>query len=173
MEECASELGDDRHDDTNAMCLDSEGSSANSVLSRRLAPRWGRGHAEDAPARRLVRESADAPRRRRADSRTSTRIPTSEIQTDPSVERSPLLQPAVAVGKTVAPTGTPGNTDVATTRCQRPARGTCADASGKTSAQLVTGVENGFEAVAGGFPDSLRRMERRGRGRRVPRRIPR
>jgi hypothetical protein len=60
-----------------------------------------------------------------------------------------------AVGKTVAPTGPPGNTDGAATRCQRRARGTCAGAPRATSAQLLTGVENGSDAVARGFPDSL------------------
>jgi hypothetical protein len=66
-----------------------------------------------------------------------------------------------AVGKTVPPTGTPGNTDLAATQCPPTPRGTCADASSAASAQLLTGVENGSEAVARGFPDSLRREQER------------
>jgi hypothetical protein len=55
MEECASGSAT-IVTTTQTRCLDSEGSSASSVSSRRLAPRWRRAHADDVPARRLARE---------------------------------------------------------------------------------------------------------------------
>jgi hypothetical protein len=62
---------------------------------------------------------------------------------------------SVAVGKTVAPTRPLGNTDAAATRASGRLTGLALARQGPTSAQLLTGVENGSEAVARGFPDSL------------------
>jgi hypothetical protein len=78
---------------------------------------------------------------------------------DEHQRRSRVLVFDEAVGKRVAPTGTPGETDVAAPQCQRSPGGTCVDASRATSAHFLTGVENGSEAVARGFPtasDELR-----------------
>jgi hypothetical protein len=94
-------------------------------------------------------------------SRTPRRAGNAEVASEPHrTPRVGVLLLDVAVGKTVAPIGPPGSTDVAATRSERPARETCADASRATSTQLLTGVENGFEAFARGFPDSHRREQR-------------